>query len=73
MDAAAEGRLPLLFPTRATLSKLRRFGDVAEALTGAAAFPVEPLMTEYVEQNGRTVMRIPDGLGYTLTEIPAGD
>jgi 8-oxo-dGTP pyrophosphatase MutT (NUDIX family) len=71
-DAAAGSR-PILFPTRATLSKLARSRSVAEAFASATAFPVRPVSTCYVERDGRTVMRIPDDLGYTFTEMPARD
>lgn len=71
-DAAAGSR-PILFPTRATLSKLARSRSVAEAIESASAFPVRPVSTSYVKRDGRTVMRIPDDLGYTFTEMPARD
>jgi len=67
-DAAA-GRRPILFPTRANLSKLGRHVRVADAL--ADSQPVTPVSSRVVQTADGPVLRIPEGLGFELTELPA--
>ncbi len=67
-DAAA-GRRPILFPTRANLSKLGRHARVADAL--ADSYPVTPVSSRVVQTADGPVLRIPEGLGFELTEMPA--
>lgn len=68
-DAAA-GRLSLIFPTRRNLERVARFASFAEAVADAAAHPQPVITPEIVEEEGRRLLRIPDGLGYPVLTEP---
>ncbi len=67
-DAAA-GRRPIMFPTRAMLSRLARSASVAEARRRAAGEPVETVMTRIADTPAGRVLRIPRSAGYPISEL----
>lgn len=69
LDDAAAGRRPIVFPTRANLSKVGRAPSVDEIIERAAREPVATVMTRRVETPEGTRLAIPEGLGFELTEI----
>ena len=66
---AAEGRRPIMFPTRAILSRLARSGNVQDALRHAEAEPVETVMTRIAATLAGRVLRIPRSAGYPMSEL----
>ena len=56
--------------TRVNLTRLARCGSVTEVLEDARRHPVVPITPEIVKAAGGTILRIPTGLGYELTEAP---
>ncbi len=66
---AADGSRPIMFPTRATLSRLARSGTVADALRRAEAEPVETVMTRIAATPAGRVLRIPLSAGYPISEL----
>lgn len=69
MKDAEERRRPILFPTRANLSKLGRHARIADAL--ADPHPITPVSTRVVQTANGPILRIPEGLGFAFTEMPA--
>lgn len=65
---ADEGAANLIFPTRRILERLGGHADYAAIRAHAAAFPVERVSPWLVERDGQQWLRIPDHLGYPVTE-----
>jgi 8-oxo-dGTP pyrophosphatase MutT (NUDIX family) len=61
----------LMFPTWMNLAKLARSSSVAEALTRARSEPLVTVCPEFVERDGRVLLRIPPEAGYAITEMDA--
>ncbi len=66
---AADGSRPIMFPTRAILSRLARSRNVQDALRRAAAEPVETVMTRIAATPAGRVLRIPRSAGYPMSEL----
>ena len=66
---AADGSRPIMFPTRAILSRLARSGTVADALRRAEAEAVETVMTRIAATPAGRVLRIPRSAGYPISEL----
>ncbi len=66
---AADGRRPIMFPTRAILSRLARSRTVEEARRSAAAEPVETVMTRVAATPAGRVLHIPRSAGYPMSEL----
>lgn len=67
---AAAGAAKIVFPTLMNLRKLARFGNVRDALTGAARETVVTVTPEQVRTPAGDVLRIPAEAGYDITEMP---
>ncbi len=75
-DALAErdeGKVMLVFATRANLSRLAESATVDEALAAARSRPIVPVQPELFEGARGPSLRIPVDAGYSLTEILARD
>ncbi len=71
---AEAGRLSLVFATRMNLLRLSGCGSVAEALAAAARHqPLAPILPRRIDGPGGAVFRIPDDVGYSVTELAASD
>ncbi len=67
LDAANEGRVRIIFPTRRNLERLAQFASFDAAVTDAAAHEIRPV-TPWIEQrDGEEHLCIPDDLGYPVT------
>ncbi len=66
---AARGSRPIMFPTRAILSRLARSRNVDDALRRAEAEPVETVMTRVAATPAGRVLRIPRSAGYPISEL----
>lgn len=72
LDAAEEGRLSLVFATRMNLLRLAPCRTVEDALAEAMRHhPLVPILPRAVDTPAGPALRIPDGVGYAPTEIPA--
>lgn len=60
----------LIFPTRRKLELLATSATAVDALEAAASRPCPPIMPSVELRNGEPWLRIPDGLGYPVTEEP---
>lgn len=70
LEAADEGRIKLIFPTRRNLERLALFPDFAAASDHARSIPVETV-TPWVEtRDGQPHLCIPDHLGYPVSAEP---
>lgn len=67
LDAAAEGDIKLIFPTRRNLERLALFASFAEAKAQAEAIPVRTIMPQVVEQDGKPWLTILADAGYPVT------
>jgi 8-oxo-dGTP pyrophosphatase MutT (NUDIX family) len=67
LDAAAEGEIKLIFPTRRNLERLALFASFAEARAQAEAIPVRTIMPQIVEQDGKPWLTILADAGYPVT------
>lgn len=67
LDAAAEGDIKLIFPTRRNLERLALFASFAEARAQAEAIPVRTIMPQIVEQDGKPWLTILADAGYPVT------
>jgi 8-oxo-dGTP pyrophosphatase MutT (NUDIX family) len=67
LDAAAEGDIRLIFPTRRNLERLALFASFAEAKAQAEAIPVRTIMPQIVEQDGKPWLTILADAGYPVT------
>lgn len=67
LDAAAEGDIKLIFPTRRNLERLALFASFAEAKAQAEAIPVRTIMPQIVEQDGKPWLTILADAGYPVT------
>ncbi|MBX9816351.1 MAG: NUDIX hydrolase [Proteobacteria bacterium SG_bin5] len=70
---AEGGRASLIFPTRRNLERLARFASFAEALADARAHPIETITPWIERRDGIDYLRIPEGLGYPVTEEALAD
>ncbi|MDG6077774.1 NUDIX domain-containing protein [Erythrobacter litoralis] len=68
LDRADRGDIKLIFPTRRNLERLAQFASFADAKAHADAHPQRTITPEIVEVAGVQVLRIPDDLGYPVTE-----
>ena len=68
IDAAAEGRYKMLFPTRSILHRLRGDTPPSEHLREAAGTPVVTVAPQLVERETGTFVQIPDNIGYVHFE-----
>ncbi len=70
LDRIATGHATAIFPTIRNLERLAQFANVAEARADALAHPVETITPWVEEVDGERVLRIPEGLGYPVTNEP---
>ncbi|WCT72400.1 NUDIX domain-containing protein [Sphingomonas naphthae] len=63
---AEAGEIKLIFPTRRNLERLARFADIEAARADCFAHPPQVITPQIVDG----VLRIPEGLGYPVTEEP---
>ena len=71
LDRADAGELRLIFVTRMNLLRLAGCATVDEALAAARRQPIVTVLPARVDTPGGPVFRIPEGAGYSPTEIPA--
>lgn len=67
LDAAEQGDIKLIFPTRRNLERLAQFGSFEEAKAQADAIPVKTIMPKIVESDGVPILTIPEDAGYPVT------
>ena len=67
IEAADEGRVTVIFPTRRNLERLAQFTDYAAALAHANGIPVETISPFTEEREGEIHLCIPAHLGYPIT------
>lgn len=73
LEADEAGRLSLVFATRMNLTRLAACRTVREALEAAARHqPLVPILPRFADTAAGPVLRIPEGAGYTPTEVAAG-
>ncbi len=70
---ADAGRVTLIYPTRRNLERLALFGDHAEAVAQARAYPVRRISPHVERRDGVDHLCIPDDLGYPTTAEPLGN
>jgi 8-oxo-dGTP pyrophosphatase MutT (NUDIX family) len=68
LDQARDGRRQVMFPTRLNLEVLAGWTSVAQALEGARARTVVPILPQITVEGGQMRVRIDSGLGYASTE-----
>lgn len=68
LAARDEGRVELIFPTRCNVERLGQFTS-ADTLWNDPT-PVVRVQPEVVDRNGIPMLKIPDGIGYPITERP---
>lgn len=68
LELHAAGEADLLFPTRCNVERLAGFGDVAALM--ADETPLVTVQPEVFERDGAMWLRIPQGIGYPVTERP---
>jgi len=72
LEADEAGRLSLVFATRMNLTRLAACRTAAEALEAAARHqPLVPILPHFADTSAGPVLRIPEGAGYTPTEVAA--
>lgn len=70
LDAADQGKLQVIYPTRRNLERLAQFASFAETRAHAEAIPVRTI-SPYIDDSGTLPMlRIPDDAGYPITSEP---
>lgn len=70
INDADAGRATIIFPTRRNLERLAQFSSYADACTHARAYPVTTV-TPWVEtRDGKTLLCIPEDIGYPVTTEP---
>jgi len=67
LEAADQGDIKLIFPTRRNLERLALFSSFAEAKAQAEAIPVRTIMPQIVEQDGKPWLTILADAGYPVT------
>ncbi len=67
---AEEGKWTIIFPTRMNLLKLSRAATVEEALATARTDPIVTVKPWVEEQDGQSILRIPEEAGYGVTWEP---
>lgn len=72
LEADEAGRLSLVFATRMNLTRLAACRTVREALEAARRQPLVPILPRFADTAAGPVLRIPEGAGYTPTEVAAG-
>ena len=70
LAAADRGEIAMIFPTRRNLERLALFGSFAEAKAHAEATPQRTITPSIETTAAGRVLRIPDDLGYPVTEEP---
>ncbi len=69
LDAAAEGKLKLVFATHVNLRKLSRFASARACIAAARSAPIVTVLPEFVEIDGIAMLRIPEEAGYGFGTI----
>jgi recombination protein RecT len=64
IERFAAGGLPMLFPTRVTLERLRRFRSLGEALEAHADVEVEPILPRLLVRENGVIPVLPDDPRY---------
>lgn len=70
-DAVAAGRRgdrKIIFPTARNLDLLGVSKSVGEAMAFAKTRPIRPVMPSTIARDGEIILKIPDDLGYPVTE-----
>lgn len=67
LDAAEDGAIKLIFPTRRNLERLALFGSYEDARAQAEAIPVRTIMPQVVEEGGKAWLTILEDAGYPVT------
>jgi hypothetical protein len=70
IGARACGERKIIFPTARNIELLGVSDSVEEVLEFAARRPIRPVMPSVKVQDGKSILTIPDGLGYPVTEEP---
>ncbi len=70
LSARASGERKIIFPTARNLDLLSVSSSVAEVFEFAGRRPIRPVMPQVASRDGKTFLRIPDDLGYPVTEEP---
>jgi 8-oxo-dGTP pyrophosphatase MutT (NUDIX family) len=66
--ASRRGERKIIFPTARNLELLGVSKSVAEAMAFAKARPIRPVMPSTLKRDGDIFLKIPDDLGYPITE-----
>ncbi len=67
LDAADNGDIQIIFPTRRNLERLAQFADFAQAADDCDKYPVRKVVPFLTEEEGRKWLHIRDDLGYPVT------
>jgi 8-oxo-dGTP pyrophosphatase MutT (NUDIX family) len=67
LEAADDGRVKIIFPTRRNLERLAQFESFAEAEAHARSIPIRLVSPWVEEREGEHHLCIPDDLGYPVT------
>ena len=67
IEAAAAGKVAVIYPTMRNLERLALFSDYAAAAAHARAIPVQMISPFSEERDGELHLCIPEGLGYPVT------
>ncbi|HSF11926.1 MAG TPA: NUDIX domain-containing protein [Erythrobacter sp.] len=67
LDAAEQGDIKLIFPTRRNLERLALFASYEEARAQAEAIPVRTIMPQVEEREGQPWLTILSDAGYPIT------
>lgn len=70
LDAADQGEIKVIFPTRRNLERLTLFHDFAAAKEQAKRIPVRTITPFMGERGGKPWLEIDDDLGYPVTGEP---
>lgn len=73
IDGADSGRFKLVFATRMNLNRIGGAASVEDVMAKARVTPVIPVMPEYIEGQGGTIIKIPIEAGYGGSSFPAID
>lgn len=68
LDRDRRGQSRLIFPTRRNLERLAQHGSFADIRADALAHPIDPVTPWVEERGGEKFIKIPDHLGYPVTE-----
>jgi 8-oxo-dGTP pyrophosphatase MutT (NUDIX family) len=68
LERDRSGSARLIFPTRRTLERLAQHGSFDEILSDAQGRDIVPVTPWVEERDGERFIRIPDDLGYPVTE-----